>query len=181
MDHRGACGCEANTGDGAGILTDIPHEFFSDEIERLFSINVAPGSYGVGNVFLPQNPKERDFCITLVEKIINEEGQSLIGWRDVPVDSILANVGDTARESQPQIKQLIIENASNLDQDDFEGVLYVIRKNISKIIRTDESISQALMFYVCSLSSRVIIYKGCLLYTSPSPRDATLSRMPSSA
>mgnify|MGYP001459535271 FL=1 len=163
MDHRGACGCEANTGDGAGILTDIPHEFFSDEIERLFSINVAPGSYGVGNVFLPQDPKERDFCITLVEKIINEEGQSLIGWRDVPVDSILANVGDTARESQPQIKQLIIENASNLDQDDFEGVLYVIRKNISKIIRTDESISQALMFYVCSLSSRVIIYKGMLM------------------
>ena len=163
MDHRGACGCEANTGDGAGILTDIPHEFFSDEIERLFSINVAPGSYGVGNVFLPQDPKERDLCITLVEKIISEEGQSLIGWRDVPVDSILANVGDTARESQPQIKQLIIENASNLDQDDFEGVLYVIRKNISKIIRTDESISQALMFYVCSLSSRVIIYKGMLM------------------
>ena len=145
--------------------TDIPHEFFSDEIERLFSINVAPGSYGVGNVFLPQDPKERDLCITLVEKIINEEGQSLIGWRDVPVDSILANVGDTARESQPQIKQLIIANASNLDQDAFEGILYVIRKNISKIIRTDESISQALMFYVCSLSSRVIIYKGTVSYT----------------
>ena len=75
----------------------------------------------------------------------------------------LSNVGDTARESQPQIKQLIIENASNLDQDAFEGVLYVIRKNISKIIRTDESISQALMFYVCSLSTRVIIYKGMLM------------------
>ena len=114
MDHRGACGCEANTGDGAGILTDIPHEFFSDEIERLFSINVAPGSYGVGNVFLPQDSKERDFCITLVEKIISEEGQSLIGWRDVPVDSILANVGDTARESQPQIKQLIIEKCTQM-------------------------------------------------------------------
>ena len=93
MDHRGACGCEANTGDGAGILTDIPHEFFSDEIKRLFGINVAPGHYGVGNVFLPQDQKERDYCITLVEKIINEEGQSLIGWRDVPVDSNLANVG----------------------------------------------------------------------------------------
>ena len=163
MDHRGACGCEANTGDGAGILTDIPHEFFSDEITRLFGINATPGHYGVGNVFLPQDQKERDYCIAIVEKIIKEEGQSLIGWRDVPVDSKLANVGNTARESQPQIKQLIIENASNLDQDTFEGVLYVIRKNISKIIRTDESISQALMFYVCSLSTRVIIYKGMLM------------------
>ena len=163
MDHRGACGCEANTGDGAGILTDIPHEFFSDEIKRLFGINATPGHYGVGNVFLPQDQKERDYCIAIVEKIIKEEGQSLIGWRDVPVDSKLANVGNTARESQPQIKQLIIENASNLDQDTFEGVLYIIRKNISKTIRTDESISQALMFYVCSLSTRVIIYKGMLM------------------
>ncbi len=163
MDHRGACGCEANTGDGAGILTDIPHEFFSDEIKRLFNTDVAPGNYGVGNVFLPQDSKERNHCINLFEKIISDEGQTLIGWRDVPVDSELSNVGDTARESQPHIKQLIIQNTSNLDQDAFEGVLYVIRKNISKIIRTDESISQALMFYVCSLSTRVIIYKGMLM------------------
>jgi glutamate synthase (NADPH/NADH) large chain len=130
MDHRGACGCEANTGDGAGILTDIPHKFFSDEIKKLFGTNVTLGNYGVGNVFLPQDQKERDYCIALVEKIIKDEGQSLIGWRNVPIDPKLADVGDTARESQPQIMQLIIENAGNLNQDAFEGVLYVIRKNI---------------------------------------------------
>ena len=109
MDHRGACGCEANTGDGAGILTDIPHEFFSLEIKKLFGASVTPGNYGVGNIFLPQDQKERDYCISLVEKIIIDEGQSLIGWRDVPIDSKLANIGDTARESQPEIKQLIIK------------------------------------------------------------------------
>jgi len=163
MDHRGACGCEANTGDGAGILTDIPHDFFSEEIKKLFGVKVSAGNYGVGNVFLPQDSKERDYCVSVINKKIKEEGQSLIGWRDVPVDSIKADVGDTARESQPVIKQLIIENSSNLEQDAFESMLYVIRKNISKIIRTDESLSQSLMFYVCSLSTRVIIYKGMLM------------------
>ena len=163
MDHRGACGCEANTGDGAGILTNIPHDFFIEEIKTLFGLDVTPGNYGVGNIFLPQDEKERDLCISMVEKTIKDEGQTLVGWRDVPVDSKKANVGDTARDSQPNIKQLIIQNTGNLNQESFEGVLYVIRKNISQVIRTDESISQALLFYICSLSTRVIIYKGMLM------------------
>ena len=121
------------------------------------------GNYGVGNIFLPQDEKERDLCMSMVEKTIKEEGQTLVGWRDVPVDSKKANVGDTARDSQPNIKQLIIQNTGNLNQESFEGVLYVIRKNISQVIRTDESISQALLFYICSLSTRVIIYKGMLM------------------
>ena len=163
MDHRGACGCEANTGDGAGILTNIPHEFFSEEIKTLFGIEVNAGSYGVGNVFLPQYKKENKHCISVIEKVIKDEGQTLIGWRDVPVDSDKANVGDTARDSQPLMKQLIIGNSENIDTEAFEGVLYIIRKNVSKIIRTDESLSQALLFYICSLSTRVIIYKGMLM------------------
>ena len=163
MDHRGACGCEANTGDGAGILTNIPHDFFSEEIITLFDIEVNAGSYGVGNVFLPQDNIERKHCISVIEKAIKDEGQTLIGWRDVPVDSDKANVGETARNSQPVMKQLIIGNSENIDTETFEGILYIIRKNVSKIIRTDESLSQALLFYICSLSTRVIIYKGMLM------------------
>ena len=121
------------------------------------------GRYGVGNIFLPQDDKQRQHCISIVEKVVNNEGQTLIGWRDVPVDSIKADVGDTARNSQPVIKQLIIGNTEGIDNDAFEGVLYIIKKHISKVIRTDESLSQALLFYVCSLSTRVIIYKGMLM------------------
>ena len=97
-----------------------------------------------------------------MKKSVKKEGQTLIGWRDIPVDSIKADVGDTARNSQPVIKQLIIGNAEDIDNDAFEGALYIIKKHISKVIRTDESLSQALSFYVCSLSTRVIIYKGML-------------------
>jgi len=163
MGHRGACGCEANTGDGAGILTNIPHDFFFQEIQSLFSVSVKAGNYGVGNIFLPQDDKERQHCISIVEKTVKNEGQMLIGWRDVPVDAIKADVGDTARNSQPVIKQLIIGSAEDIDNDAFEGALYIIKKHISKVIRTDESLSQALLFYVCSLSTRVIIYKGMLM------------------
>ena len=73
MGHRGACGCEANTGDGAGILTNIPHDFFSQEIQSLFGFSVEAGSYGVGNIFLPQDDKQRQHCISLVEKTIKKK------------------------------------------------------------------------------------------------------------
>ena len=75
MGHRGACGCEANTGDGAGILTNIPHEFFFQEIRSLFGVNVEAGHYGVGNIFLPQDDKQRQYCISIVEKVVNNEGK----------------------------------------------------------------------------------------------------------
>ena len=163
MDHRGACGCEANTGDGAGILTDIPHEFFYDEIKSLFGIEIEKGNYGVGNVFLPQDDAERTHCVSIIEKTIKDEGQTLIGWRDVPFDAFKADVGDTARDSQPVIKQVIIGNSKGLDSDSFETSLYIIRKHVSKVIRTNESLTQALLFYICSLSTRVIIYKGMLM------------------
>ena len=162
MGHRGACGCEANTGDGAGILTNIPHDFFFQEIQSLFGVSVKAGNYGVGNIFLPQDDKERQHCISIVEKTVKNEGQILIGWRDVPVDAIKADVGDTARNSQPVIKQLIIGSADDIDNDVLRRTLYY-KKHISKVIRTDESLSQALLFYVCSLSTRVIIYKGMLM------------------
>ena len=163
MDHRGGCGCEANTGDGAGILTDIPHEFFTQEIKSLFGVDVVPGAYGVGNFFLPQDDAERAHCMALVESIVAEEGQTLVGWRDVPIDADKADVGDTARASQPVIKQLIIKSAENIDNGAFERALFIIRKHASHTIRTDDTLSQALLFYVCSLSTTIIIYKGMLM------------------
>jgi len=163
MDHRGGCGCEANTGDGAGILTNIPHSFFAKEIKTLFGTDVKQGRYGIGNVFFPQDDTQRAHCVKLFEEAIVREGQTLIGWRDVPVDAEKADVGNTARDSQPVIKQLIIAAADNLGDDAFERALFVIRKSTSNKIRTDESLSQALLFYVCSLSTRVIIYKGMLM------------------
>mgnify|MGYP003961106793 FL=1 len=92
MDHRGGCGCESNTGDGAGILTNIPHDFFAKEIKTLFDVEVKQGQYGVGNIFLPQDDAQRTHCINLLEKTIENEGQILIGWRDVPIDVIKADV-----------------------------------------------------------------------------------------
>ncbi|VVM22307.1 Glutamate synthase [NADPH] large chain (EC [uncultured Gammaproteobacteria bacterium] len=163
MDHRGGCGCEANTGDGAGILTNIPHEFFAKEIKKLFNVDVEKGAYSVGNVFLPQDDKQRIHCMSLMEASIINEGQTLIGWRDTPIDTDKADVGNIAKTSQPIIKQLIIAKADDIDTLDFERALFVIRKHVSHNIRTDASLSQALLFYVCSLSTTVIIYKGMLM------------------
>ena len=163
MDHRGGCGCESNTGDGAGILTNIPQQFFIDEVYSLFNVEVQSGGYGIGNVFLPQDKEQRYHCMTLVKDVVEQEGQEFIGWRDVPIDAEKADIGKTARESQPVIKQLVIKKNDELDNDAFERALYKIRKISSNSIRTDSALSQALLFYVCSLSSKIIIYKGMLM------------------
>ncbi len=163
LDHRGGCGCEENTGDGAGILTNIPHNFFIKEIKTLFNVDVKKGAYSIGNVFLPQDNKQRSYCMNLMEKAIVNEGQTMIGWRNTPIDTDKANVGNIARISQPIIKQLIIAKADDINTSAFERALFVIRKHISHNIRTDESLSQALLFYVCSLSTTTIVYKGMLM------------------
>ncbi|NYT52738.1 MAG: glutamate synthase large subunit [Candidatus Vesicomyosocius endoextente] len=163
MEHRGGCGCETNTGDGAGILTNIPHEFFIQEIKHLFGVLVEKGTYSVGNIFLPQDKKQRIHCMDLLEKSIVCENQTFIGWRNVPINANKANIGNIARKSQPVIKQLIIARAKGLDTAAFERALFIIRKHTSNIIRTDKTLSQALLFYICSMSSNIIIYKGMLL------------------
>lgn len=165
MDHRGGCGCEVNTGDGAGILTNIPHEFFAKEIKALFDVSVEQGAYSVGNIFLPQDDKQCGYCMNLIEQVIAEEGQTLVGWRDTPIDAEKADVGNIARGSQPVIKQLIIAKAQGTDRATFERALFIIRKHASHSIRTDASLSQALLFHVCSLSTTVIVYKGMLMGT----------------
>ena len=163
MDHRGGCGCEHNTGDGAGILTNLPIEFFQKEIQENFQISVKKEAFAVGNVFLPQDKKQVSLCQQVVEKCIIEYGLNLVGWRCVPTDVVKADVGQTARNAQPTIKQLIIASPNGMNQATFEQKLYIIRKKVSRMIRTNHRLSQALLFYISSLSSKIIVYKGMLV------------------
>ena len=163
MDHRGACGCEANTGDGAGILTALPHEFLQKVVQADLGVKLPePGRFAAGNVFLPQLKEERAKCKGAIEAIIAAQGQKLVGWREVPTDKAAADIGPTAQAGEPHIEQLVIAAADDAVGDAFERQLYLIRKQASQRLRTDEALSQAKMFYVCSLSTKVIIYKGML-------------------
>ena len=163
LTHRGACGCDPRTGDGAGILLQIPHEFFSSEAARLGFELPAPGEYGVGQVFLPLDPVKRKECEDAFERIVNEEGQRLLGWRDVPV--VESACGDIARRGMPAIRQVFIARSADLaDAEALERKLYVIRKRA-----TSEAEKLGLfdpeLFYFCSLSALTIVYKGQLIST----------------
>src|SRR6266436_4776262 len=159
LEHRGACGSEKNTGDGAGILLQIPHGFFTRECEkRKFKLPRA-GGYAVGMVFLPRDSASRRECERLFERIVKEEGQRVLGWRTVPTND--AEIGPTARTSRPVIRQIFIARDENIaDALDFERKLYIIRKRVSQGAK--RGIHERRMFYVPSLSSRTIVYKGML-------------------
>ena len=163
MEHRGGCGCEDNTGDGAGMLTALPYELIEKISQEEMGQELPPrGLYGSGVFFMPTNPAERAQCRGIVDRIINEQGQKLIGWRELPVDPDAADVGPTARRAMPHFDQVIIAAGEGLDQEAFERQLFVIRKWSSQQIRVESSLSQKLMFYICSLSTKVIIWKGML-------------------
>ena len=163
MDHRGARGCEPNTGDGAGILTGLPHEFLSRVArEELGTGLPSPGKLGVGVVFLPPRKDERELCKRAVEQIIQEQGQQLLGWREVPTDRDGADLGPGARSSEPSIEQLFVAAAPGVEGDAFERQLYLVRKRASHLLRNDPSLAQAKAFYICSLSTKVLVYKGML-------------------
>ncbi|MET0850277.1 MAG: glutamate synthase large subunit, partial [Candidatus Rokuibacteriota bacterium] len=158
--HRGACGCEVNTGDGAGILIQMPHAFLERETRRLGFALPAPGHYGAGLVFLPRDPKQAQACEEILARTVAEEGQTILGWRDVPTDD--GPVGPTARSVEPRIRQVFVGRAADVpDRATFERTLYVIRK------RTEHAVAKARLddrkyFYVPSLSSNTLIYKGML-------------------
>ena len=162
MNHRGACGCESNTGDGAGIMTAIPHEFFDRIASSEIGENLPEaGLYGAGIVFLPSDENARKSCKQALEQIIVEQGQHLIGWRPLPTSFDGADIGPTARASAPVMEQLFIRAADGLTNEDLERQLFIIRKLASHRLRRRE-VPQGLMFYICSLSTKVIIYKGML-------------------
>jgi glutamate synthase (NADPH/NADH) large chain len=163
MDHRGGCGFEANTGDGAGILMALPHTFFGKIADKAFGVSLPEaGQYAVGNIFLPQDDAERALCREVIDQVVADEGQKLIGWRDVPTDAVSADVGPAALAAQPRIEQLFIGASEGLSQDEFERKLYVIRKRFTHRLRNDASLAEAKQVYACSLSTKVIVYKGML-------------------
>ncbi|QGJ69024.1 Large subunit of NADH-dependent glutamate synthase [Planctomycetales bacterium 10988] len=163
MEHRGACGCEANTGDGAGMMTALPHGFLKKvAANELNSELPEPGSFAAGNVFLPKDEEERNFCKKVVEELIAKRGQKLVGWRPVPTEPDLADIGPSARAKEPVIEQLFIAASGDLKDDAFERELYFIRKMASNRLRADQNLANRKMFYICSLSTKVLIYKGQL-------------------
>ncbi len=160
LTHRGACGCDPETGDGAGILIQIPHEFFVRECRDSGFSLPDPGVYGVGMMFLPVEPQQRLMCEGIVERIAREEGLTVLGWRDTPLDSDA--IGRTARATQPYIEQVFLRGAHELTQDELERTLYVVRRRAeTEVAATD--IREKDFFYVPSLSTRLIVYKGLLL------------------
>ena len=165
--HRGACGCEENTGDGAGILIQLPHAFLERETGKLGIKLPKPGHYGTGLIFLPRHPDEARRCQDLFAEIVREEGQQLLGWRDVPVDD--SAIGPTARSAEPVFRQIVIGRAPGLaDEQAFERKLYVIRKRVEQAIWNSE-ITERSLFYIPSLSARTLIYKGMLTPTQVAP------------
>ncbi len=161
LTHRGACGCDPLTGDGAGVLMQIPHEFFVKESEKLgFGLPCA-GEYGVGMVFMPLDAQKRRACEEIFERVIREEGQRFLGWRTVPIDD--TQCGVIAHQGIPAISQVFIGRGERIkDQEALERKLYVIRKRV-----TNEGAKLGLdegeLFYVCSLSSATVVYKGQLI------------------
>ncbi len=156
LEHRGAVGSDEATGDGAGLLVQMPDLFLKRECHDIGIQLPDRGDYGVGMVFLPRDKKNADHCVAVFERIAEEEKCGVLGWRDVPVSS--GNIGELARSSQPQIRQLFLSRNS-YQPDNFERKLYVIRRLVEKEISPHNN-SEFSQFYVASLSSRTINYKG---------------------
>ncbi len=161
LRHRGAAGAEPNTGDGAGVLMQLPHEYLKKKSDQLGIALPGPGEYGVGMMYLPPHPADRYKCEKLFEEIVEHEGQRFLGWRSVPTAD--SKLGKTARIAQPIIRQAFIGRSADItDAMAFERKLYIIRKLAEKGIRYS-TIKGGDWFYVASLSSRTIVYKGMLM------------------
>ncbi|MFZ1082649.1 MAG: glutamate synthase large subunit [Candidatus Kryptoniota bacterium] len=161
LEHRGAVGADPETGDGSGILIQMPDEFIR-KVAAEKKIKLPPeGKYGVGVLFLPQDPTERKAVENIVEKIVIDENQKFLGWRDVPVDPSVPGKG--ARATQPFIRQCFIGADKKIgSQDEFERKLYMIRRIIDHRVRAELDLNRS-QYYVPSFSSKVLVYKGMLL------------------
>ncbi|HVU25456.1 MAG TPA: glutamate synthase large subunit [Opitutus sp.] len=160
LDHRGASGAEANTGDGAGILIQMPHKFLVEVAAKKARISLPEsGQYGCGIVFLPRNATMRRKLEELFNGLVQGEGQTVLGWRTVPTNN--AMLGETAKASEPFVRQVFIGRDPAIDEAAFERKLYVIRKRAYSVIRTSTH-AGAETWYMPSLSTRTIVYKGML-------------------
>lgn len=165
--HRGACGCEENTGDGVGILLQKPDKFFQRECPAAGIELPENERYGAGLVFLPRDNGQSEECQKIIETIVEEEGQVVLGWRDVPTDDSM--LGPTALDGEPTFRQIFIGcNDQVKDPAEFERKLYVIRKRAENTIWSTE-LSERELFYIPSLSYRTFVYKGMLTGTQIEP------------
>ncbi|MBK6846936.1 MAG: glutamate synthase large subunit [Proteobacteria bacterium] len=159
LSHRGACGCDPESGDGAGILMQIPERFFRREGLRLGFGELRRRRYGVAQVFLPPDRRARAACQELVEQVVQDEGQEVIGWRDVPIDT--SHVGPLARQVMPAFRQLFVR-LRRLPPSAFERKLYIIRKLAENRIAASGADPEG-RFHIASLSAETLVYKGLLL------------------
>ena len=160
LDHRGACGCENNTGDGAGLLIQIPHELLSERCKPLGIILGEPGTYGVGAFFTSPDPAQHTFGMKIFEKIVAAEGQVFLGWRALLTDN--AALGASARAVEPRMFHALLGRGPRVqDSDAFERKLYVIRKRFETEI-AESGLDDHKYFYFSSLSCRTLVYKGML-------------------
>ncbi|MDP9048855.1 MAG: glutamate synthase subunit alpha, partial [Bacteroidota bacterium] len=159
MEHRGACGCDPETGDGAGILIQLPHEFLMEECSNLEISLPEPGEYGVGMIFFPKDSALKKACRTIIANAIEKLGLHAMGYRKLAVDSSV--VGETARKAEPDAEQLFIQRPHHItNADDFERKLYVLRRYINKTITETIPAAAGEYFYFTSLSCKTIVYKG---------------------
>ena len=161
LNHRGAVGADPKASDGAGILIQIPDKFFREEIGRQGAKLPPVGQYGVGMVFLPRDPASRFACVYEIERAIKDEGQALLGWRDVPVDN--SDLGESVKLIEPVIRQVFVGRGAGVTVTDaLERKLYIIRKSAGHAIQALK-LAHGKEFYVPSMSARTIVYKGMLL------------------
>ncbi len=163
LTHRGACGCDEKTGDGAGLLMQIPHKFLRKMCDAN-GIDIGDEhDYGTGIVFLPQDKGQRQRCISLFEDVVKAEGQTVLGWREVPTDN--RDIGEIARDVEPCVAQIFVGRGPNLkDAAEFECKLYMIRKVLEREVR-ESDLTEKSSFYISSLSCNTLVYKGMLLAT----------------
>jgi glutamate synthase (NADPH) large chain len=160
MEHRGACGCDPDSGDGAGILIQLPHEFFMEECSNLEISLPEPGEYGVGMIFFPKESAVKKACRTTIDAAIEKLGLQKLGYRKIAVNSSV--IGETARSAEPDVEQIFIARPHSItNEDDFERKLYVLRRFINKTV-TESMPAARPHFYFPSLSCKTIIYKGQL-------------------
>jgi glutamate synthase (NADPH/NADH) large chain len=163
LEHRGGVGLEHNTGDGAGILFQVPHRFFRKEAQRYGHLLPDEGDYGVAMIFLPQDEEGIREAQRIFEDGCAKRGIPLLFWRDVPTDA--HDLGETAKACMPTIKQAFLGRPDNLARGvDFERGLYVCRRTIEKLGHADRALDNKI-FYICSMSARTIVYKGMLVAT----------------
>ncbi len=162
LSHRGAVGADPLAGDGAGILLQIPDAFLRAECADIGIDLPAPGDYAAGMVFLPRDNQARAQSEAALQRSIAAEGQTLLGWRDVPIDN--SCLGNSVRSSEPVIRQIFVKREANCpDTDTFERKLFVIRKQAHRSIWRGNAFSNEQQFYIPSLSARTLVYKGMIL------------------